>query len=107
MHLDAHEKPPPALQAVYKKYKKATAISLENDSDIVDFVRDSHQAQDAAFKPCPWHDSQTLQNVFQTFMNAHLSPPEEDNTNAPVKAAFESLRVPGKHSISTRQEEIF
>ncbi|MCJ1273200.1 hypothetical protein MMC21_000989 [Puttea exsequens] len=39
--LDAHEKPPAGIKAVYKAYQKLSTDSLKSDTDIIDFTRNS------------------------------------------------------------------
>lgn len=39
IQLDAHQKPPEALQAFYKKYQRLPSQALDQDDSIVDFAR--------------------------------------------------------------------
>ena len=43
--LNAHQRPPEEIKAVYKIYQKLTSDSLDRDPDILDFSRGLHHGQ--------------------------------------------------------------
>ena len=88
---EAHQRPPEILQSVYKKYRTQSGVSLVDDPNIVDLLRDSDAIGRGGLRVVRTISSALLQNEFSRFSasTSRISPP------LPVINVYEHDLLPG------------
>ena len=66
--LEAHAKPPEQLLRLFKRYRRASVSSLQDDNNIVDFCRGLTKEQSAHFQFKTLSNSAKIESVFTDYL---------------------------------------
>lgn len=91
MHVDAHEKPPEALRALYKRYHKTSSADLDHDPTVVDFARGLSDGQARSFEDSSFEQDHVLAGIF----NDYLDHDEDAATHTQPPCSFACKTLPG------------
>ena len=95
----AYEKPPEGIKSCYKKYQKMSLTDLDQDQDMIDFLRDSNVHSMHNLRTVRTIDSHTLNSPnFSDDIGASFNSSEEPG---PTKA-LECEEMPGSHVMLSR-----
>ena len=88
--LNAHQRPPDAFRALYKKYQKMTPVDLDQDVNILDFAREIEVDSHKDLKEIRIINSHSL-----TFSATTYDGSSNQLTASNSIIAYESERMPG------------
>ena len=88
--LDAHQKPPEAFRAIYKKYQKMTPAALDQDLNILDFSRGTNEDSRKDLK-----EIRIINGTSLTFSAVADEGSSDQLTASNPIIAYESERLPG------------
>ena len=100
--LDAHEKPPEALRALFKKYQKMTAEALAADTDVVTYDHERPN-QPPTFKQIGSLGATRLRAIFDEFEDQEvcrdsMARSYTDKNIIHDTVLLESVTIPGKRA---------